>query len=453
MASSVPDRLANTVAGLRPVLADEIDEAGREISGIVSDRGTIRVLTVIGTRPEAIKLAPVLMAMKGDRRFESRVLVSGQHREMLGPMLAVFGIEPDVDLDTMVEGQSLTASVSTMLARIGPVLEEERPDWVLVEGDTATVMATGLAAFFNQVRVGHVEAGLRAMDVHSPFPEELDRRITSIVADMHFAPTQTAAAILRAQAIPPDKIFVTGNPVIDAARYVRTMEFDPTGTPLEHVPLEKRLILATAHRRENLGGGMEQISMGFRELVSGRDDTHIVFPVHLNPAVQHPVNRILGDAENVSLVPPLEYPALIWLLERSYFVMTDSGGIQEEAAGFSKPVLVLRDDTERYEGLESGIAKLIGPRRDAIVAEGTLLLDDNLAYARMLATGSPYGDGHAAERIVEALAGTAEKRLARPADPWASFGARLESLIAEEGEFGFPLKLVSKLAGRLTPGR
>jgi UDP-N-acetylglucosamine 2-epimerase (non-hydrolysing) len=192
--------------------------------------------------------------------------------------------------------------------------------------------------------------------------------------------------------------------------------------------------------------------MGLRELVSGRDDTHIVFPVHLNPAVQDPVNRILGDAENVSLVPPLEYPALIWLMERSYFVMTDSGGIQEEATGFSKPVLVLRDDTERYEGLESGMAKLIGPRRDAIVAEGRLLLEDDAAYARMLSAGSPYGDGHAAERIVAALAGTAETRAAPPADPWAALGARVESMIAEEGEFGFPRRLVSRLAERLTPG-
>jgi UDP-N-acetylglucosamine 2-epimerase (non-hydrolysing) len=374
-------------------------------SGEGAERLMIKVLTVFGTRPEAIKMAPVVQALARDpTAFTVRVCVTAQHRELLDQVLALFHIAPDYDLDIMRPNQSLVGTAAAVLLGLEPVLEAERPDWVLVQGDTTTVAAASLAAFYSGCRVGHVEAGLRTYDRSQPFPEEMNRRIASLLGDLHFAPTERAAANLRREGIPADRVIVTGNTVIDAIRQVADLPFDPAGTPLADLPLgRRRLILVTAHRRENFGRGMEEICAGLRTLAERHDDIHLVYPVHPNPNVREPVCRLLGGIPNITLLPPLEYQPLVWLMKQSHFVITDSGGIQEEAPGLGKPVLVLRRTTERPEGVEAGVVKLVGPDRAAIAAEAERLLRDPVYYQQMARAANPYGDGRAAERIASAL--------------------------------------------------
>lgn len=367
----------------------------------------ITVLSIFGTRPEAIKMAPVVRELAAQPcLFRSVVCVTGQHRQMLDQVLSLFGIVPDYDLDLMVPGQTLAGITAGVLTGLDPVLAEVEPDWVLVQGDTTTAMAASLAAFYRKIPVGHVEAGLRTEDKFQPFPEEINRRITGVVADLHFAPTEWAADNLRREEVPEERIVVTGNTVIDAIQEVAARPYDPAGTPLaELTRLEKRLILVTAHRRENFGRGISEICAALRTLATERDDVHLVYPVHLNPNVWEPVHAALGDVPNVTLLPPLDYQPLVWLLRHCYLVISDSGGIQEEAPGLGKPVLVLRETTERPEGLAAGTVLLVGANRERILAAARRLLTDPIAYDEMSRARNPYGDGHAAARIADTLAG------------------------------------------------
>lgn len=366
----------------------------------------IKVLSVFGTRPEAIKMAPVVRELaRHPDVFESKVCVTAQHREMLDSVLKLFEITPDYDLDIMRPEQSLTDVTTAVLRGMEPVLAAEKPDWVLVQGDTNTAMAASLAAYYQQIKVGHVEAGLRTHDKYQPFPEEINRRVVGVIADLHFAPTEWAANNLRREGVPEERIVVTGNTVIDAIQHVAALPFDPVGTPLAGLPIEeKRIILVTAHRRENFGRGMEEICCGLRQVAEQFEDVHLAFPVHPNPHVQEPVHRWLDGMANVTLLPPLDYQPMVWLLKQCHFVITDSGGLQEEAPGLGKPVLVLRETTERPEGVEAGTVKLVGPDRQSIVEWAGQLLGNELAYRRMARATNPYGDGAADERIVRALA-------------------------------------------------
>jgi UDP-N-acetylglucosamine 2-epimerase (non-hydrolysing) len=365
----------------------------------------IKVLSIVGTRPEAIKMAPVIQALRGrPDGFVSRVCDTGQHRELLSPILDLFDIVPDHSLRVLDQAGSPTSVAAVLLARIEGVLAAERPDWVLVQGDTTSAMAAAIAAFYARARVGHVEAGLRTHDRWQPFPEEMNRRIATLVADLHFAPTELARRNLLAAGVPPDAVRVTGNPVIDAVRRIadRVEHIRPGAVP----PLDpgKRLLLVTAHRRENFGERLEAICRALAEMArryAGRIE--IVYPVHLNPNVWEPVHRLLGGVAGVRLLPPLDYLSFVWVLKRAYLVLTDSGGVQEEAPSLGKPVLVLRQSTERPEGVRAGAAKLVGPAFEHIVGETSRLLDDSAEYARMAHVVNPYGDGHAAMRIVQSL--------------------------------------------------
>ncbi|SIO55660.1 UDP-N-acetylglucosamine 2-epimerase (non-hydrolysing) [Singulisphaera sp. GP187] len=368
----------------------------------------IKVLSVIGTRPEAIKMGPVIRAL-GERRetFQSSVCVTGQHRQMLDQVLHLFQIVPDHDLDLMTPGQTLARLTAAVIEGIDRVLEVERPDWVLVQGDTTTVMATALAAAYRKVKVGHVEAGLRTYEKHHPFPEEINRRVASVVADLHFAPTSRAAENLLREGVPPDTVRVTGNTVIDAIQWVAAVDPEPASLLLEgheRPAEEKRIILVTAHRRESFGQGLEQICAALRAIVANHPDVQVVYPVHPNPNVQEPVYRLLTGVPGITLLPPLDYLAFVSLIRRCHFVITDSGGLQEEAPGLGKPVLVLRETTERPEGIDAGTVRLVGTDRAKIVAEAHRLLTDPAAHAAMARSINPYGDGHAAARIVDALA-------------------------------------------------
>ncbi len=366
----------------------------------------VRVLSVIGTRPEAIKMAPVIQALEADPgRFVSRVCVTAQHRQMVDQMLDLFGIEPDYDLDVMRPGQSLTDITRAVLAGMDEVLRADRPDWILVQGDTTTVLAASLAGFYHGIRVGHVEAGLRTFDKGDPFPEEVNRRVAGAIADLHFAPTDWAANNLRREAVPDDAIRVTGNTVIDALHQVGDLSFDPQLAGFGDIPDNRRVVLVTTHRKENFGHAIEEICLGLRAL-SRRysDELQLVFPVHMNPKVREPVHRYLAPVENVTLLDPVDYQSLVWLLGRCHFLITDSGGLQEEATGVGKPVLVLRDSTERPEGVLAGSAHLIGANADHIVEWGSRLMTDVEGdYDRMAQATSPYGDGSAAGQIVDAL--------------------------------------------------
>lgn len=365
----------------------------------------MKILSVFGTRPEAIKMMPVVRELiRRPEHFTSRICVTAQHRQMLDQVLDLFHIVPHYDLDIMRPGQSLNGVTAAVLQGLHPILEAERPDWVLMQGDTTTAMATSLAAFQAGLRIGHVEAGLRTYDKYRPFPEEMNRRITSTLADLHFAPTKWAADNLRREGVSAEHIAVTGNTVIDALQRVAAMPFDPTGTPLAGLPFRsKRLITVTAHRRENFGRGMEDICAGLRTVAERHGDVHIVWPVHPNPHVREPAYRYLGDVPNVTLLPPLDYHPLVWLLTQSYFVITDSGGLQEEAPGLGKPVLVLRETTERPEGVAAGTVRLVGTDREQLVIWTTRLLDDEHTYSDMARAVNPYGTGDAAVHIADAL--------------------------------------------------
>jgi UDP-N-acetylglucosamine 2-epimerase (non-hydrolysing) len=364
----------------------------------------LRVLVVMGTRPEAIKLAPVVRALqRHPGRVVARVCATAQHRHMLDQVLQLFGIQPDSDLDIMQADQTPSRVAAAVLTGMEAVLARERPDWLLVQGDTTTVMAAAIAAHHARVRVGHVEAGLRSGDKANPFPEEANRIIADHLSDLCFAPTERARQNLLREGIPPQAIVVTGNTVVDALLEVAAQPWQPApDSPLAQLPANGRLILVTAHRRESFGAPLRQICRALRTLAA-RGDVTIAYPVHLNPNVHDVVWQELGGVSGITLLPPLDYRSLIYLMRRSYLILTDSGGIQEEAPSFGVPVLVLRRVTERPEAVEAGVARLVGSETDAIVAETTRLLDDPAAYARMQRAVNPYGDGHAAERIVAAL--------------------------------------------------
>jgi UDP-N-acetylglucosamine 2-epimerase (non-hydrolysing) len=364
-----------------------------------------RILLTFGTRPEAIKMGPVARALREARDdFEVRVCVTAQHREMLDQVLDLFEIVPDHDLDLMRPGQSLTDVTTRVLAGVGEVIRGWRPDLVMVHGDTTTTFAASLAAFYEKVPVAHVEAGLRTGDIYSPWPEEMNRRLTTAIAVVHFAPTETARANLLAEGVPDARIAVTGNTVIDALQWVvARLRADPQAAARHQRQFgflrpDRRLILVTGHRRENFGPGFERLCQALRD-VAMRGDVEIVYPVHLNPNVREPVQRILSDAPGVHLLEPLDYLPFVHLMDRSHFIITDSGGVQEEAPSLGKPVLVMRDTTERPEAVEAGTVKLVGTDRARIVDEAFRLLDSPDAYEGMARAHNPYGDGHAAGRI------------------------------------------------------
>ena len=380
----------------------------REIRPSSKDRTShLKILSVFGTRPEAVKMAPVVRQLKDTPGIDSRVCVTAQHRQMLDQVLQLFKITPNYDLDLMRENQSLAQVSASVFTHLDPVLAEYQPDWVLAVGDTTTVVTTSLLAFYRRIKFGHVEAGLRTHNKWHPFPEEINRRLATTTADLHFAPTQWSRKNLLHENVADEAIIVTGNPVIDALGYVSKQE-EPQQirdllNQLEiHQQGPRRLILLTAHRRENFGQPIEDICRAIRELAS-RGDVEIVYPVHLNPNVQGPVNRFLKNVPHITLLPPLDYLPLVHLMKRATLILTDSGGIQEEAPAFGKPVLVMRETTERPEGIEAGTLKLVGTETDRIIREATRLLDNPSAYAEMARAGNPYGDGHAAERIVAAL--------------------------------------------------
>ena len=367
-----------------------------------------KILTVFGTRPEAIKLFPLVHALAADKRFDSRVCISAQHREMLDQVLEIAGIVPDHDLDLMTPGQTLDALTARALVEIGRVLDAERPDWVVVQGDTTTVMAGAIAAYYRKIPVCHVEAGLRSGDIHHPWPEEVNRRVVGSFAALHCAPTQTSRDALLRENVEAATVHVTGNTVIDALRWVtqRVREQPALAAGLAELEARfagKRIIGMTTHRRENFGEGMENIAAAVQRLAV-RDDVAIIFPVHLNPNVRAVMNARLAGLDNVALIEPLDYPHFARLLDVSHLMLTDSGGVQEEAPALGKPVLVMRETTERPEGIAAGTAKLVGTDPDAIVRETTRLLDDEAAYAAMARAHNPFGDGHSAARIADLLA-------------------------------------------------
>lgn len=367
----------------------------------------IKVLCVFGTRPETIKMAPVIKELRKHPDVACKVCVTAQHRQMLEQALNVFEIEPDYDLNIMKDDQSLSYVMAKVLTELERVIQKEEPDWVLVQGDTTTTMATSLAAFYQRVKVGHIEAGLRTWDKFRPYPEEINRKIADAVCDLHFAPTERAKENLLLEGLSEESIFVTGNTVIDALLDIVNREFSFVGTPLEGIPFDdRRVILVTAHRRENFGEPLRNICRALLEIAERYDgDVHIVYPVHLNPNVQKLVYSMLGTVQNISLVKPLGYQPFVHLMNRSYFVLTDSGGLQEEAPGLGVPVLVLREVTERPEAVEAGTVRVVGTDRERIVAATARLWEDREMYEGMARAVNPYGDGHAAERIVAALLG------------------------------------------------
>jgi UDP-N-acetylglucosamine 2-epimerase (non-hydrolysing) len=367
----------------------------------------LRVLSIFGTRPEAVKMAPVIQALAAHPEIEARVCVTAQHREMLDQVLELFQIQPDYDLNLMRPDQTLAGLTAEILQHIDPVLQKEDPDWVLVQGDTTTVMAAALAAFYRNVHVGHVEAGLRTGDKRQPFPEEINRRIAGTLADLHFAPTELSRQNLLREGVEDWRIHVTGNTDIDALLQISARQ-----TPVQvqqwlgewGISQGKRLILVTAHRRENFGEPIRSICAALKKLAETyAGEVQIVYPVHLNPHIQGPVHEILDGVENIHLTAPLDYLPMVHLLKQATLVLTDSGGIQEEATGLGKPTLVLREKTERPEGVAAGVLKLVGTDRQRIVAETRELLENPRAYAAMAHAANPFGDGKASARIVDAL--------------------------------------------------
>ena len=367
-----------------------------------------KILVVFGTRPEAIKLFPVVAALRAVGGLDVRTCITAQHRGLLDQVLAIAGLTPDIDLDLMEPGQSLDRLTARLLTGLGEVMDTERPDRVIVQGDTATAMVGALAAYYRKVPVSHVEAGLRSGDIWQPWPEEVNRRIVAPIADQHFAPTDTAADALRRENIAPATIHVTGNTVIDALLATQArLEADPTmASGLDDIARRfegKRIILVTTHRRENFGEGMENIARAIGR-IADRDDVAILFPVHPNPNVVSVMDRLLGDRANVARIDPLDYPHFVRALGLCHIALTDSGGVQEEAPALGKPVLVMRETTERPEGVVAGTAKLIGTDSDRIVSEIFTLLDDSSAYSAMARAHNPFGDGHASARIARIIA-------------------------------------------------
>ncbi|MHC1772325.1 MAG: non-hydrolyzing UDP-N-acetylglucosamine 2-epimerase [Flexilinea sp.] len=365
----------------------------------------IIVMVVIGTRPEAVKMAPVVQALKQTDGIDTILCITAQHRQMLDQVLQLFKLEADIDLNLMKEQQTLPEITSSILLNIDTVLKQKKPDWILVQGDTTTVMAAALAAFYNHVKVGHVEAGLRSYDKWAPFPEEINRKIAGAIADLHFSPTVQSRENLLKENFPPEICFVTGNTVIDALRQAAVMPFDLEKSPLKDIPFgQKEIISVTAHRRENFGKPLEDICNTILKISRDYSNrVHIVYPVHLNPIVQKTAYGILSGQENISLLPPLDYLDMVQLMKRSKILLTDSGGLQEEAPGLGIPVLVLREVTERPEGVETGNVRLVGSDPEKIYSQVIKLLSDPEDWERMSKAMNPYGDGKAAERIVDLI--------------------------------------------------
>jgi len=368
----------------------------------------IRVMTVFGTRPEAIKLAPIIQQLDKNPRFKSIPVVTAQHREMLDQVLDLFKIKPNRDLDLMRDNQGLASLTASIFTHLDPILEEFKPDWMLVQGDTTTVMAATLAAYYRRIKIGHVEAGLRTGDKWQPFPEEINRRVASVTADYHFAPTEWARNNLLREGIAGDLIKVTGNTIIDALTQITALpmpkEIEDLLGKKEILSGKKQLVVITAHRRENFGIPIKNICAALQSLAKRyKERIEIVYPVHLNPNINKPVHELLSSIPNITLLPPLEYLSLVNLLKHAHLILTDSGGIQEEATGLGIPCLVLREVTERPEGIDAGVLKLVGTDTNTIINKAAHLLDDQSAYQAMAHAANPYGDGKAAIKIVEAL--------------------------------------------------
>lgn len=362
----------------------------------------IKIMTVFGTRPEAIKMAPLIKEIeKQQTDFESIVVVTAQHREMLDQVLTFFEIEPDYDLNIMKAGQTIAGITSSILLKLETIISETQPDIILVHGDTTTTFATSLSAFYQQVKIGHVEAGLRTWNKYSPFPEEMNRQLTDVLSDLYFAPTEETKTNLLNEKIPAEKIFMTGNTVIDALNYTIKEDYQPTNLKMQSP--ENKLILLTMHRRENQGQPMVNVFKALRRVLDERQDVEIVYPVHLSPKVQSLAKEYLEGHERIHLIPPLDLVEFHNMLNQAYFVMSDSGGIQEEAPSLEKPVLVLRDTTERPEGVAAGTLKLIGTEEAEVYNEMLVLLTDQQVYRKMAQAKNPYGDGRASQRILEAI--------------------------------------------------
>jgi UDP-N-acetylglucosamine 2-epimerase (non-hydrolysing) len=369
----------------------------------------MKILSVFGTRPEAIKMAPLVHSLEADSRFDAKVCVTAQHREMLDQVLELFEIKPDFDLNIMKPGQTLNDVTTSILIGLKPVLEDFKPDVVLVHGDTATTFASSLAAYYQQIKVGHIEAGLRTGDIYSPWPEEANRKLTSAITNYHFAPTVGSKNNLLNEGVSEDDITVTGNTVIDALFWVRKKLKENRSlsqrfaSSFDYLDPNKKLILVTGHRRESFGGGFERICEALRQIATLHPQAQILYPVHLNPNVQDPVNRLLNDLDNVFLIEPQPYLPFCYLMDRASIILTDSGGIQEEAPSLGKPVLVMRETTERPEAVEAGTVRLVGTDIDLIVGQVDLLLTYSVEYKKMSKAHNPYGDGLACGRILEFL--------------------------------------------------
>ncbi len=361
-----------------------------------------RIALVFGTRPETIKVAPVALQLKAADDFEPILIATAQHRELMDQVLKVFGLVPNYDLDIMRREQSPFDVTARVMARLRPVLEQERPDWVMVQGDTTTAFASALTAFYLKLPVAHIEAGLRTYDKYQPFPEELNRHMISVLADLNFAPTERARRNLLNEGVSSELIQVTGNTVIDALLLIANMPSPPLPDFVRELG-QQRLVLVTAHRRENWGDPMRRICTALRRLVERHQNIEVAFSVHPNPRVRAVVEEVLGGVKRIHLLEPLDYVAFVHLMKRAYLILTDSGGIQEEAPSLGKPVLVLRNVTERPEGVEAGVLKIVGTDEAGIVREASALLEDDAVYGAMALRRNPYGDGRASERIVEAL--------------------------------------------------
>ncbi|KKD59399.1 UDP-N-acetylglucosamine 2-epimerase [Grimontia sp. AD028] len=369
----------------------------------------IKVLTVFGTRPEAIKMAPLVHKLSHAEGIDAKVCVTAQHREMLDQVLDLFEIEPDFDLNVMKPGQSLYEVTSNIISGLKPVLEDFKPDIVLVHGDTATTLSASLAAYFQQIAVGHVEAGLRTGNIYSPWPEEGNRKLTGAISTLHFAPTKTSECNLLSEGVSAESISITGNTVIDALFLVKEkLEndqdlIDTLASVFPQIDNNKKLILVTGHRRESFGGGFERICEALAEIATRHPDSQIIYPVHLNPNVREPVNRILKNVNNIHLIEPQEYLPFVYLMNKAHVILTDSGGIQEEAPSLGKPVLVMRDTTERPEAVEAGTVKLVGTDKNKIITAVDNLLNNEDDYERMSRAHNPYGDGKSCQRIIEKI--------------------------------------------------
>jgi UDP-N-acetylglucosamine 2-epimerase (non-hydrolysing) len=363
----------------------------------------MKILLIFGTRPEAIKIAPVITALRKTPGMELVICNTGQHRELADQVIDLFNIKPDFSLHVMKPNQSLISLTTELLNKLDQMVKEVNPDWILAQGDTTSVMCASIIAHYNKILFGHIEAGLRTYDKFNPYPEEINRRIAGVIADLHFAPTIKAKEALLRENVNEKSIKVTGNTIIDALRFITKLPSNVSENDFPGITFNKKLILVTAHRRENFGEPFMNICKAIRNISLEFKDVQIVFPVHLNPNIKQIANEILNEIPGVSLIKPVNYEQMLFLMNKSYLIMTDSGGIQEEAPSFKKPLLVLRNTTERPEGVEAGIAKLIGTETNNIIMAVSQLLKDQVAYSEMIKSKNPYGDGYAAEKIVNAL--------------------------------------------------